>query len=118
MEALCGAHFFISTLDGRQLQVSSEGQVIKPDSWMKIQVGAGRVAARGVLRGGRVGCCFGSVQTAQRRAVDVSHCQLVMAVDGLGQLLLPHVLELAEAGCVVAGQVECQQPWEVERRMS
>lgn len=43
MEALCGAHFYIRTLDERQLQVTSEGTVIKPDSWMTIKVGKGHV---------------------------------------------------------------------------
>ena len=37
MDALAGAHFHISTLDGRALEVSSAGQVIKPDAWMCVR---------------------------------------------------------------------------------
>lgn len=37
VEALTGAHFHLEHLDGRVLQVSSEGQVIKPNSWMVIR---------------------------------------------------------------------------------
>lgn len=37
VEALTGAHFHLEHLDGRTLQVSSEGQVIKPNSWMVIK---------------------------------------------------------------------------------
>lgn len=36
VEALTGAHFHIAHLDGRALEVSSAGQVIKPDSWMRV----------------------------------------------------------------------------------
>ena len=34
VDALTGAHFHIPTLDGRALEVSSAGTVIKPDAWM------------------------------------------------------------------------------------
>lgn len=36
VEALTGAHFHITHLDSRALEISSEGQVIKPDAWMCI----------------------------------------------------------------------------------
>jgi DnaJ homolog subfamily A member 2 len=37
VEALTGAHFFLKQLDDRVLEVSSQGHVIKPDSWMVIR---------------------------------------------------------------------------------
>lgn len=56
VEALCGAHFYIKTMDDRQLQVTSEGAVIKPDSWMSIKVGGALVSPRS--------SCFGSFAVA------------------------------------------------------
>lgn len=37
VEALTGAHFHITTLDGRALEITSVGQIIKPDAWMSIR---------------------------------------------------------------------------------
>lgn len=37
VEALTGAHFHVATLDNRSLEVTSAGQVIKPDAWMCIR---------------------------------------------------------------------------------
>lgn len=37
VDALTGAHFHIPTLDGRALEVTSAGTVIKPDSWMVVK---------------------------------------------------------------------------------
>ncbi|KDD76066.1 hypothetical protein H632_c371p1 [Helicosporidium sp. ATCC 50920] len=33
-DALSGAHFYVPHLDGRALEVRTQGQVIKPDAWM------------------------------------------------------------------------------------